>query len=171
MMQKIRIILKNSSNQNFSEFNFLQRTHRTHFCIFPRSRALVMTHFPICDVVKIDWQMPHKVTWHYVNTEYWHKLVHKLRKFELVMAQEKKLRGFAHCKPSWANCSIRVRNSPPLLKRAKLWAHILILFCFCSAINVQGINHAQLFRYFKLSIIIVQTWSYDIPSFNAMSQI
>ncbi len=46
-----------------------------------------MIHFPICEVVlKIDWQSSHKVTQYYINNEYWRELVHKLRKFELVIA-------------------------------------------------------------------------------------
>ncbi len=37
MLQKVQIILKNTSNKNCSELNFLQKTQWTHISISPRS--------------------------------------------------------------------------------------------------------------------------------------
>ncbi len=40
MLQKVQIILKNNSNKNCLELNFLQKTQRTHFSISPRSGVM-----------------------------------------------------------------------------------------------------------------------------------
>ncbi len=68
---------------------------------------------------------------------------------------------------------IKTRNIiwPSSLKRAKLRAHMSILFCLCFAVNVWGIQHAQIFQYFKSSLIIIFTCPYDIPSFDATFRI
>ncbi len=68
--------------------------------IFPR-RGWGWPIFQSVDWLKIDWQMSHKVTRYYINNEYWRKLVYKLKKNKLVIAQEMKLRDVRNFYNLW----------------------------------------------------------------------